>query len=127
LAIECSKRSATKAEIGKITAKILPTGDCADPNLDYNRLIRPWKSQFGLLYIAHQSMLFDIGLIVATALAVSSKSTALKLIAFILNRIDAPEELRRIARREDSLTPTSPPGADRPVIADDLQGEQAMA
>lgn len=101
--------------------------DSPDPDLDYNRLIRPWKSQLGLLYIAHQSLVLDIALIVATALAVASKPTALKLVGFILKRLDAPEELRRIARREEILTPSSPPGADRPVVADDLYGEKSLA
>ncbi len=101
--------------------------DSSDPDLDYNRLIRPWKSELGLLYIAHQSFALDIALIMGTALAVVSKPTALKLIAIILKRLDASDELRRIARREDTLTPSSPPGAKRPVIADDLYGEKLLA
>jgi lipopolysaccharide/colanic/teichoic acid biosynthesis glycosyltransferase len=105
--------------------EILENSD--DPDLDYNRLIRPWKSELGLLYIAHQSLLLDIGLIVATALAVASKPNALKVIGFILKKINASDELRQIARREDILTPAAPPGADRPVIADDLYGDGAIA
>ena len=34
--------------------------DSEDPGLDYNRLIRPWKSRLGLLYIENQGFLLDI-------------------------------------------------------------------
>ena len=29
--------------------------DSKDPDIDYNQLIRPWKSRLGLLYVKHQS------------------------------------------------------------------------
>mgnify|MGYP000695878287 CR=1 FL=1 len=96
--------------------------DSADPDLDYNRLIRPWKSRMGLLYIEKQSVPLDIALIGLTLLAIVSKNRALGLLAHLLRRMDAPDELIAVAARRSSLIPAAPPGADRPVVAADLYG-----
>ena len=96
--------------------------DSEDPDLDYNRLIRPWKSRLGLLYIEHQGFLLDMSLIALTILGIVSKRRALKALSSILHLLDAPDELIVIAARETELHPHAPPGAARPVIADDLGG-----
>ena len=101
--------------------------DSADPDLDYNRLIRPWKSRLGIFYIHNRSFGRDLELIALTALAVVSRRHALNGIAGILEELGAPEELRAVARREASLAPAAPPGAERPVIAADLYGDKAVA
>jgi lipopolysaccharide/colanic/teichoic acid biosynthesis glycosyltransferase len=94
----------------------------ADPDLDYNRLIRPWKSRMGLLYIEKQSVLLDLALIALTAVAIVSKPNALSLLGRVLRAIDAPDELIAVAGRHDTLLPYPPPGSDRPVVAADLYG-----
>jgi len=99
--------------------------DSNDPDLDYNRLIRPWKSRLGLLYIEHQNVSLDIALMALTGLTIVSRSTALKAIEFLLERLDAPDDLQDIARRDRDLSPFPPPGAKRPVDASDLYGERA--
>lgn len=96
--------------------------DSEDPDLDYNRLIRPWKSRLGLLYIEHQGFLLDMSLIALTILGIVSKRRALKALSSILRLLDAPDELIVIAARETELHPHAPPGAARPVVADDLGG-----
>lgn len=96
--------------------------DSADPDLDYNRLIRPWKSRMGLLYIEKQSLPLDLALIALTALAIVSKERALVLLARVLRTIDAPDELVAVAARRSALLPHPPPGAARPVVAADLYG-----
>ena len=101
--------------------------DSADPDLDYNRLIRPWKSRLGILYIENRSLALDFALIAVTAVAILSRRTALKLVDRILASIDAPPDIRTLSRRESRLLPTPPPGADRPVIAADLYGPGAVA
>ena len=68
--------------------------DSADPDLNYNRLIRPWKSRTGLLYVEKQSLALDLALIAVTVIALAAKKNA--------------------------LTPHAPPGASRPVVAADL-------
>ena len=94
--------------------------DSEDPDLDYNRLIRPWKSRMGLFYIEKQSVVLDLSLIALTALAIVSKSRALTILDTILRRLDAPDELRAVARRDAVLVPHAPPGAARPVAAGDF-------
>ena len=85
--------------------------DSLDPDLEYNQLIRPWKSRLGLLYIDHQSFLLDIQLIWLTALAILSREKALAGVQSILSKIGADEQIMRAASRQDALKPFPPPGA----------------
>ena len=85
--------------------------DSDDPDLDYNRLIRPWKSRLGLLYIDNQSFMLDLCLILLTALAIVSREKALIGIQRILDELGADEKLKEVARRKDELKPYPPPGA----------------
>ena len=98
-----------------------------DPDLDYNRLIRPWKSQLALIYVDNRSLQVDLYLICATVLAATSKPAALRFLALLLKRLGASEDVCSVARRQPPLFPTAPPGADRPVIAADLYGSHAVA
>ncbi len=94
--------------------------DSGDADLDYNRLIRPWKSRLALFNIEHRSGGLDIALLVITVSGIVSRRFALAALSMVLARLGAPEELRRVARREDALSPAAPPGSGRPVIAADL-------
>ena len=94
--------------------------DSADPDLDYNRLIRPWKSRTGLFYVEKQSLALDLALIALTVIAIVSKQRALSILTVLMRRLDAPDELIAVAARKNELTPHAPPGASRPVVADDL-------
>lgn len=96
--------------------------DSEDPDLDYNRLIRPWKSRMGLFYVEKQNIVLDIALIALTALAIVSKQRALKLLGTVLRQLDAPDQMIAVAGRTSSLMPYAPPGADRPVTAGDFTG-----
>ena len=49
-----------------------------DPNLDYNQLVRPWKSRLSLVYVENQSFWLDIRLIFLTAVALVSRPLALE-------------------------------------------------
>jgi lipopolysaccharide/colanic/teichoic acid biosynthesis glycosyltransferase len=94
--------------------------DSADPDLDYNRLIRPWKSRTGLFYVEKQNLALDLALIALTVIAIVSKQRALSILTVLMRRLDAPDELIAVAARKNELTPHAPPGADRPVVAADL-------
>lgn len=85
--------------------------DSKDPDLDYNRLIRPWKSRLGLLYVEKQSLLLDLQLIVLTAQAIISKEKALQGIHKILKNLNADPELIEVCRRDKPLYPFPPPGS----------------
>ncbi len=99
----------------------------ADADLDYNRLIRPWKSRLALFNLEHRSDVLDVALMVITVSGIVSRRTALGALSFVLRRLGAPDELRRIARREHTLTPAAPPGADHLVVAADLGRRGAAA
>ena len=89
--------------------------DSQDPDLDYNQLIRPWKSRLGLFYIDHQSFLLDIQLILLTAVAILSRQRALAGVNKILVNLGADEQLIQVAKRKDKLKPYPPPGASEIV------------
>jgi lipopolysaccharide/colanic/teichoic acid biosynthesis glycosyltransferase len=82
----------------------------ANPDRDYNLLIRPWKSRLGLHYVQNRSLFLDLRLIWLTAVAVASKPSALRGVHQILMRTNADPELIRVALRETPLSPTLPPG-----------------
>ncbi len=99
----------------------------ADPDLEYNRLIRPWKSRLALFNIERRSGALDVALMVITVLGIGSRKAALGALSLVLRHLDAPDELRRVARRGGTLTPAAPPGADRLVVAADLASGRAIA
>lgn len=91
--------------------------DSTDPDLDYNLLIRPWKSRLGLLYVKKSSIVLDIRVIFLTTIAILSRERALKGIQRVLIDLNADKELRNVALRQDKLVPTPPPGSSRIVTS----------
>ena len=89
--------------------------DSKDPDLDYNQLIRPWKSRLGILYVNQRSLWLDFQLIFLTAATIVSRATALDGVTRILNAMNAPPELIQVSRRQDRLVPSPPPGSDEVV------------
>ena len=89
----------------------------ADPDLSYNQIIRPWKSRLGLFYIAHRGVYLDVQLIFLTAVAIISKPRALAGVCRILQRLNAPEQLIAVARRDQPLQAAPPPGASAIVTS----------
>lgn len=89
----------------------------ADPDLDYNRLIRPWKSRLGLLYIDHRSMSLDLQLFFLTICAICSRRVALVGVQRLLRGMQADAEVIRVATRRGPLVPWPPPGASEVVVS----------
>ena len=85
--------------------------DSKDPDLDYNQLIRPWKSRLGLLYVENRSLWLDMKLIFLTVTAIVSRENALKGIHTILTRMNAPQDVIRVSKRRNRLVPSPPPGS----------------
>ena len=75
----------------------------ADPDLRYDRLIRPWKSQLGLLYIEQRTLRDDMRIIALTVIAIVSKPLALRGVQAILERWGADEQLRAECWRKSSV------------------------
>jgi lipopolysaccharide/colanic/teichoic acid biosynthesis glycosyltransferase len=96
-----------------------------NPDLAYNELIRPWKSRLGLFYIDHANVALDVRLIVLTALAIVSRARALEGVARLLQKLGAPDDLVRVARRSDPLVPTPPPGANGIVTSRAMESVSA--
>jgi lipopolysaccharide/colanic/teichoic acid biosynthesis glycosyltransferase len=90
--------------------------DSKDPDLDYNQLIRPWKSRLCLFYIKNKSLALDIQLIWLTILTIVNRDYALKGIQRILVSLDADEKLITTATREQALFPYPPPGSTEVVM-----------
>ncbi|MBC8489109.1 MAG: sugar transferase [Bacteroidetes bacterium] len=88
-----------------------------DPDLDYNQLIRPWKSRLALFYIKNQSMLLDVKLILLTIISIISRQKALNGIHKILVKLSAEEKLIEISKRKNQLTSYPPPGSDSIVTS----------
>ena len=77
----------------------------ADPDLDYNQRIRPWKSRLGLLYVKKKSVKLDVKLLYLTALAILSRDAFL---SFVRNNPDVALEMLsaltdRLRRTDDSF------------------------
>jgi lipopolysaccharide/colanic/teichoic acid biosynthesis glycosyltransferase len=91
--------------------------DSPEPDIDYNQLIRPWKSRLGLIYIDNQSMWVDLALIVLTGLAILSRGLALAGVNRLLTIVKASPEVIHVSRRQEKLTPFAPPGSDQIVTS----------
>jgi len=91
--------------------------DSKDPDIDYNQLIRPWKSRLGLLYVKDQSFLLDCLLVLLTVVALFSPGKALWGVNRLLKWLDAPADVIRVSKREDVLVPFPPPGSDSVVVS----------
>jgi len=91
--------------------------DCADPDIAYNQLIRPWKSRLGLFYIQHQTNFLDSIIIILTLIAIFSRKKALWGVNNILCYFNAPDDLIVVSKREHELVRSCPPGSDQIVTS----------
>lgn len=83
----------------------------SDPDLDYNRLIRPWKSRLGLLYIEKRTLRLDCEILVLTAISAFDRPRVLARLSRLVTGLGASEELASIVGRAAGLHPAPPPGA----------------
>jgi len=82
-----------------------------NPDLDYNQLIRPWKSRFSLIYVEKRNFWIDIKLIFITLLNIFSREKALQKVHSIIKDIGISDELIRMVLRKEVLVPYPPPGS----------------
>jgi lipopolysaccharide/colanic/teichoic acid biosynthesis glycosyltransferase len=81
-----------------------------DPDALYDRVIRPWKSRLGLLYLRHRSGWTDVRILALTALAILARAEALRGVDRILAEWEADETLREVCRRDAPPPWAAPPG-----------------
>ncbi len=91
--------------------------DSRDPDIDYNQLIRPWKSRLALVYVDQGGFLLDLQIIWLTVLAILSRSRALEGVEKVLKELNVDTEVIRVARRLEPLKPAPPPGSDQIVVS----------
>ena len=94
--------------------------DKENPDLAYNQLIRPGKSELGLFYIQKQSLFLDIIIILITLISIVSREQALILITFVLKKLGASTDLLLVSGRKAPLKPMPPVGADK-VVTDRIK------
>jgi lipopolysaccharide/colanic/teichoic acid biosynthesis glycosyltransferase len=93
--------------------------DKADPDIAYNQLIRPGKSRLGLFYVDNRTTLMDLRILRLTITNSLSRERALQAVSTLLGRAGAPDDLVRLATREDDLVAAPPPGSDTIVTTRD--------
>lgn len=81
----------------------------SDPDGDYDRLIRPYKSRLGLIYVEHHNILLDFKLIWITLLSIVSRQHALLKIQKILIDLGTEQILCEVCLRKQPLAPIPPP------------------
>jgi lipopolysaccharide/colanic/teichoic acid biosynthesis glycosyltransferase len=74
-----------------------------DPDNDYLRIIRPWKSRLALWYADHASLALDVRLILLTLLALFDRPAALTKLAALLAKRGAAPELVTVASRTSAI------------------------
>lgn len=83
----------------------------AEPNLEYNQRVRPYKSRLGLLYVRNASFRLDVDLILTTILGAIDRPRALRHLGKMVEGLGGSSELASIAARAIPLVPAPPPGA----------------
>ena len=90
----------------------------ADPDIDYNQLIRPWKSRLCLFYVDHKNVYLDIKILFLTVLNFFDRASSLRKIKEILRSSGVSDEgFLAVVERSVPLKPTPPPGAKDIVIS----------
>jgi len=85
----------------------------SNPDLDYNRLIRPWKSRLGIFYIENKSVMIDLKIIFFTVVAIFKKQLAINWVVEQLKSFNCDEKLINVASRKEPLKPSKPPGSNK--------------
>lgn len=88
-----------------------------DPDIDYNQLIRPWKSRLGIFYVENRSLVVDIKLILLTIVVIVNRGNALSKLSRLLESLGADKKLCDISKRNECLVPTPPPGLDEIITS----------
>ena len=91
-----------------------------DPDLTYNQIIRPWKSRLGLIYIENQTFILDLKLIYLTLVSLISREVSLQKMCYILEVLNAPNNVVMAASRKEPFFPYPPPGSEKIVESRDV-------
>ncbi|RMF07514.1 MAG: sugar transferase [Alphaproteobacteria bacterium] len=88
-----------------------------NPKLDYNRLVRPWKSRLALIYVDNASVGLALRILWLTVVAFFSQQAALRGVARIADAYHPDPKLAQAVLSRDRLEPYPPPGASEVVTS----------
>ena len=88
-----------------------------NPKLDYNRLVRPWKSRLALIYVDNPSVTLALQTMWLTFLAFIDQDRALKGVARIAEKYQSDPKLSEAIVSRDRLEPYPPPGASEVITS----------
>lgn len=94
--------------------------DKSDPDIAYNQLIRPYKSELAILYVNNRNFYLDLKILVLTALTIVSREKSLSAVSGIVSKISQDNNLAEICLRTKPLVPKAPPGSDHIIESRDL-------
>lgn len=83
--------------------------DSKNPDLDYNKIIRPWKSKLGLLYVKKNSFVLDVIIIYLTIICIFNREFALRKINKLVKNIHGDDELASLCLRNRRIKIIYPP------------------
>jgi len=81
-----------------------------DPDIDYNQLIRPWKSRLALFYISNFSLILDVKILIWTLLSILDREKVLKIMSNFLDNKKCEKKLVEVCERKERLERYPPPG-----------------
>jgi lipopolysaccharide/colanic/teichoic acid biosynthesis glycosyltransferase len=76
----------------------------SQPDVEYDTLIRPWKSQLGILYVENANIVIDMYLLITTFVAILNKDLSSKMIILLLNHLNVDNAMKKMALRNDDLS-----------------------
>lgn len=80
-----------------------------DPDGDYDKLIRPWKSRLALIYVENSNLLLDIKIILLTLTTLVSRQSALEGVNKILLDLNSDKQIVDVSLRQSQLLHGNPP------------------
>mgnify|MGYP001173464333 FL=1 len=90
--------------------EILKNSD--NPDLDYNQLIRPWKSRLGIFYVLNHNFFIDLKILFLTIFMLINREYALHCVHQVLSKKIEDDQLLNVLKRKTPLNPYPPPGSD---------------
>lgn len=91
-----------------------------DPDIAYNQLIRPYKSELAILYVQNKNFILDFKILMLTAFTFVSREKSLLGVSKIVSKLTQENNLAEICLRKKPLVPKAPPGFDHIIESRDL-------
>ena len=84
--------------------------DKSNPDIAYNQLIRPYKSQLAIVYVKNRNIRLDLQILSLTVVNFVIRKRALSEVSSIVRKISGDNDLAEVCLRQKPLVPKAPPG-----------------